>query len=299
MGALDAYGPFDSGPGANFYEDRWRKMMRHMLGSASGVIRGFDGDFGVYADSSGMQVKVRTGQCFLRGHWGETTTEQVLPIAASDATNPRYDLVVLRADFLNNLLEVAVLTGTPAASPAVPVVTQNTSVWETSLALVGVPAGATTVAASNVGDRRVYTSATGRYRRANAVSIANDTMTKVPFDTTTFQSGDLVVNSAGTEFTLNRSGLWSITYNLRWGGSGAGTRNQFLSRVGEEFSNRISQANINATAGDPGYAFTVSALDRFVVGDRVAATCYQNSGAALSLLVAEQGVNITFAWVGP
>ncbi|MES2405559.1 MAG: hypothetical protein V4567_14660, partial [Pseudomonadota bacterium] len=48
--------------------------------------------------------------------------------------NPRIDRVVLRADFVNNNIVLDVLQGTPAVSPAAPALTQNTSIWEISLA---------------------------------------------------------------------------------------------------------------------------------------------------------------------
>lgn len=172
---LDIYAPFDSGPGANIAEDTWRDMMRHMLGSQSGVIRGFLNEFEVFADTSGMQVKCKSGESWMRGHYGKSTAEKILPIAAADATNPRKDRAVLRASFAANLIEVDILTGTPAVTPAAPSLAQNTSVWETSLAIIDVPATDTTIDAGQVTDDRVYTSAHARYRQATAQSIPNIT----------------------------------------------------------------------------------------------------------------------------
>lgn len=150
--SLDLYLPFDAGAGANVTEDNWRKMARHWLGS--GVLSNEDNELQVYGDSSGMQVKVKIGKGMIRGHYGETTVEKILPIAANASGNPRIDRVVLRGDFVNNRLEVDIIQGTPAASPAAPAVTQNTSIWEQSLAQVAVANGAVTIAAGNVTDER-------------------------------------------------------------------------------------------------------------------------------------------------
>src|SRR6266498_4982574 len=174
---LEEYLPFDSGPGASVQESGWRDMMKHMLGSASGVIRGFGNDFSAFGDSSGMQVKVNTGECFIRGHYGNSSSLKTLPISSNSSGNPRIDIVVLRAHFGNNNIVVDVITGTPAGSPTAPSVTQNTTMWETKLAEVAVANGAVTITAGNVTDRRAYTVAYAQYIRTSAKTLTNNTLT--------------------------------------------------------------------------------------------------------------------------
>jgi hypothetical protein len=156
--ALTAYAPYDSGAGADVTEDTWRQFMRHMRGSAfgDGVLRTASDSFEVYGDSSGMQVKVKAGECWIRGQWGELDAEETLPIAAADSTNDRLDLVVLRNDFVDNTIELDVLTGAPALSPSLPTLTQTTAVWEIPLATVNVTASATSIAAGQVSDSRQW-----------------------------------------------------------------------------------------------------------------------------------------------
>lgn len=157
--SVDSYAPFDSGAGANVTEGTWRAFMSYMTGRgdlASGVLRGVGLDSIVTADATGMLVKVATGEYWIRGHWGQNASQKTLAIAAADATNPRKDRVVVRADFTNNRVELDVLTGTPAGSPTAPAVTQTTSVWETSLAVVDVPATDLTIDASQVRDSRKF-----------------------------------------------------------------------------------------------------------------------------------------------
>jgi hypothetical protein len=142
--AMDTYAPFDSGAGANTMEDVWRKFMKHARGyrsaSRSGVIRDIGDTLEVYDDGTGMQVKVKTGEVWIEGHWGEVTAEKTLPIAAADAAFARKDRVVARANFAANAVELDVLTGTPGGTPSAPAVTQDTTKWEISLSVVDVPA---------------------------------------------------------------------------------------------------------------------------------------------------------------
>jgi len=151
---FDEYCPFDAGPGADAQEDQWRSMWRYQV--QNGVLRNVDNELQAYGDSSGMQVKVKTGQVVITGHWGKTTAEDVLPITAAHATLARRDLVVVRADFVNNKIVNDVITGTPASTPVNPQVTRNTSIWEIPVAIVTVAAAASTVSAANVLDARQW-----------------------------------------------------------------------------------------------------------------------------------------------
>lgn len=153
---VDAYAPFDSGPGANSMEDTWRKMMRHML--TSGAIHGITNGIEVFADSTGMQVKVKTGELWIRGHWGEITSQKTLSLAAAHATLARVDRIVARCDFVNNRIEVDVLQGANGGSA--PSVTQNASIWEVSLATVSVPGADASIDAAQVTDDREWAEAT-------------------------------------------------------------------------------------------------------------------------------------------
>lgn len=85
-----------------------------------------------------------------------------LTIAASDPTNPRKDLVVLKVQDAaysgaTNAASLAVVTGTPAASPSEPAVPANAIV----LALVDVAAGVTSIINANITDRRRRASGLG------------------------------------------------------------------------------------------------------------------------------------------
>ncbi|MBE3144663.1 MAG: hypothetical protein IMZ61_12195 [Planctomycetes bacterium] len=149
------YFPFDAGAGANVVESQWSKMAR--LWRPDGVISGFANLLETYGDSSGMQVKVKTGTAWIEGHYIENDALLTLAIDASHATLHRYDLIVARIDWVNNLGQIAVVKGTAAAVPTVPALTQTFgTTWEIPLATVYIAATVITITAGNVADIRTY-----------------------------------------------------------------------------------------------------------------------------------------------
>lgn len=291
--SLETYAPFDAGAGASVTEATWRKFMRHMLGSASGIIRGFSNEFNVIADGSGMNVKVDTGECWIRGHYGESTTLKTFSLAAAHATLGRQDRVVLRADFTNNRVEIDVLTGTAAASPVAPAVTQSTTIWETSLFIVIVAAAATSISTPALRDRRVYTTVNSKFARTNNVqSIPNVTTTKFSFTDTVLPSGD-VLSIDGSDFEIQRAGLWVITARGKYTANGTGGRE--ISII--DATNILNVYGSQTCGGVTGMNSLLSCVanERFPVGQRISMGCWQNSGGALNV---DNG-DLTFTWVGP
>jgi len=115
----------------------------------------------VYADSSGMQVKVRLGGALMRGYRYSSTAEEPLPVSTA-ASNPRVDRVVLTLDVsqpnADDRISLDVLAGTPAVSGAEPpVLTQvDGGIWQMPLCRVNVGANTLTIAASAVIDERSW-----------------------------------------------------------------------------------------------------------------------------------------------
>lgn len=110
-----------------------------------------------------MSVDVAAGHVWIDGteaatqgaYHGYNDATKNLVVAASDPTNPRKDLVVAKVQDAaysgaTNAWSLAVVTGTPAASPAEPTVPANAVV----LAMVNVAALATTITNANITDRR-------------------------------------------------------------------------------------------------------------------------------------------------
>lgn len=122
-----------------------------------GVKTGALNELEVFADSTGMQVKVKSGQALVRGHYYQSTAEEVLTVTAADLTNPRIDTVVLELDPSANSITLEVIAGSPAPSPAPePLVQTDAGIYQIKLAEVLIDAAATTIAAGKVTDGRTY-----------------------------------------------------------------------------------------------------------------------------------------------
>src|SRR5437764_9393881 len=94
------YYPFDSGAGANVTEAQWSKMAQNWL--ATGAIKSYLNELQVYADSTGMQTKVKSGAAWIKGHYFDSDAEEVIAIGSADSTNPRIDRVIIRLDWTAN-----------------------------------------------------------------------------------------------------------------------------------------------------------------------------------------------------
>jgi len=154
MSTTKQFYPFDSGAGAGVRTAQWSKMFRQVF--ADGVVKDYLNSLLVYADSTGMQVKVKSGAGLIAGHYYENTAEEIVAINSANASLPRYDLVVLQVDWSlsDNQISVTTVRGTAASSPSIPTVTQTANIWQILLAVVYVGAGVTTIAAANVTDLR-------------------------------------------------------------------------------------------------------------------------------------------------
>jgi hypothetical protein len=258
------------------------------------VIRGFDSDFQVIGDSSGMQVKVNSGQCWMRGHYGRSSSQKIVTIAASNPSNPRRDAVILRVDFTDNQIELDVLTGTPAGSPTLPAVTQNTSLWETYLADVTVPAAAVTITSGNVADKRVYTTAQAKYSRSTGQSIVSSIQTDIQYTVVEQQSGDVQANSTLSQFTLLRSGLWSLSANGGFVGNSAAARS-ILIKDGAG-TTTFSETTVPVNGSGSNTVMNTSTLERFTAGQVVKCAMHQSTGSNLSTSGTQQ---FCMMWIGP
>lgn len=298
---LETYAPFDSGAGSNVTEDVWRKFMKNNQGG-SGVLRGVLNAFWTFGDSTGMQIKIQSGECWIQGHWGTKTTETTLSIAAAHATLARKDRAILRADFTNNRIELDVLTGTAAGSPTAPTLTQNTSMWETSLAVVDVPAAASTITSGNVTLDTHYTGCFAKYRRANGTtqSLATASPQKNTYPTPLVVCADVVASGTNnTDFSLMRAGEWTITF---------GTMLELANQTGSRLCLVALASDINTRyvvqlpPVDPnGLVITsASVTERFSAGTALSVYSYQTSGASGTVSSADNlsPTFVSFRWNG-
>jgi hypothetical protein len=201
--------PFDN---SDSWEEQWTKMAQHWL--ATGVIKSLWNELQVYADSTGMQVKVKTGAAWVKGHYYESDAEEVLAIGTAHATNPRIDRVVLRLDWTSNSILLAVLQGTAAVSPVAPNLTQNSSRWEISLAQVRVNAAVSTIAADKITDERIFTDdnpyffiETGQWGLST-----DNALFLLPIGANLKQSKGITLGT--NQMIINKAGKYYIDYQL-------------------------------------------------------------------------------------
>lgn len=109
----------------------------------------------------GLSVNVLAGSAWINGYAYENTEERNLTIAAADGVNPRVDRAVIRWDAVERQISAAVLTGTAATSPTAPSLTRSDNIYELALADIAVAAGAVSLAAGDITDRRLDTALCG------------------------------------------------------------------------------------------------------------------------------------------
>jgi hypothetical protein len=298
---LDLYMPYDSGAGANVTEDGWRSFMRNIL--PSGVLPGApDNKFAVYADSTGMQVKAKTGSAWIEGNWGSSTTEKPLPIAASHATLGRLDLAVLRNRFADNYIELDVLPGTPASTPAYPPLTQNTSIWEIPLAQVIVDPTVTTIAAAKVIDFRQYNRPFARYYAATTgVSYTAGNTFAQTYDTPTDICSDVIPNGNGSQFTLSRGGVWYVQGSVRAQYTYTGGAEQgfywFVAKNGSLVTELQGRTIEPLVLTNQFFVAEISTTARFAAGDTVQFNLRNNSTHTATATPAAQAIACNFRWL--
>jgi hypothetical protein len=301
--ALDSYMPYDSGPGAAVTEDGWRQFAKNFRGD--GVIRTIGGEFRPFGDSTGMQVKVPTGECWIRGQWGNSTAQKTIPIATAHATLQRLDLVVLRNDFVNNQIVIDVLQGV-AGSGTFPVLTQNTSIWEIQLAQVTVAAAAVTISAGACRAIPDYTDGSCSYTVDSSFQSVSSggSGARVDYDIEQFPSS-VVGRPSIREWKLNRAGMWMIVANVYWDNpSSTGFRQVWIQRQfsgGSANPSKLALSTVNAVSG-AGTAQNITAMDRFTSGEIVEVWCFQNSGVSINILGTSsfnEGTRVELYWLGP
>ncbi len=111
----------------------------------------------VTTDETNLILDINLGKAVIEGYFYEIySSAMTVTLDTADPTLPRIDRIILKLDTgdVARSIIVTKLTGTPAASPTAPLLTQAGNVFEISLAEVTVPAGATTIVSGNITDER-------------------------------------------------------------------------------------------------------------------------------------------------
>lgn len=111
---------------------------------------------------SGMQVQVQPGICHIQGAMGIQSDVTSLSLSPA-AGQPRIDTVVARLDLSQAVrsVDLYVKAGTPAASPARPALTRDSTIWELGIADILVAANVGSISQSAITDTRLDTARCG------------------------------------------------------------------------------------------------------------------------------------------
>lgn len=112
---------------------------------------------------TGMNVKVLPGVCHIQGAMAIEDSPRVLAVQASGELD-RIDTVVARLDLALGVrsIDLYVLKGAPADTPAAPALTRNNTVWELGLADLFVAKNTTSISQQRITDTRLDTARCGQ-----------------------------------------------------------------------------------------------------------------------------------------
>lgn len=150
--------------GDEYSAQEYSNMYSKILGSHGNsgfVLQNYGNNLKVQENSpTALNVIVRSGASVVRGRIYENTADSTITIDTADATNPRLDRIIIRFSLDTGVqtARIVALTGTPAATPSLPALTQNATTFEVSLAYVWVAATAVTISNPDIHEERVFAS---------------------------------------------------------------------------------------------------------------------------------------------
>ena len=220
---------------------------------------------------NGMAVKVSKGGCHIEGALAYNDNAVTLSLEAANATLRRIDRVVARFNTSTSVrsIMVYVKTGTNATNPAAPALQRESNFWEIGLADITIPAGATSISASNILDTRMDDSLCGRVLPAipyitqlgslyeqyqelvnSALSgtVAGQLEARIAAEESKIQP----ITLGGTGATTAEAALKALLENkalpIAKGGTGATTVTAALEKLGLDSIGKFYEQHFDATA---------------------------------------------------
>lgn len=174
--AAEKYFPFRSVSGDRKYSaEDWAAYFALFL--SNGVFYSSADRLKVTA-SEGMKLKVGKGAGFIAGRMYMLEADTTITLDTADGALNRIDRIVLRCDYTNRLITLAVKKGSYSASPVAPELTRDADAYELALADVYVAAGVVTITAAKITDQRLNTAlcgiVTGLVEQADTQEIFNE-----------------------------------------------------------------------------------------------------------------------------
>lgn len=121
----------------------------------NGVLPDYESALAIGASSpAAMSITVAPGRAWFDHTWTHNDDTITLDVARSNASYPRIDIVVVETNKSTRVNSIKVVTGTAASNPVAPTPESTATVKQYVLAEVRVNAGATSIAAANITDKR-------------------------------------------------------------------------------------------------------------------------------------------------
>lgn len=211
------------------YSYNAQDVMKYYAGRNSGVFE--TGDNLKVSSNGGLELRINTGTGWLAkdyvasvAFWNESV--EYLMVDAGHDTYDRIDLVVVSWNFIQQEQnpKLIIRKGTPASSPAVPSLVNDSSTIEIALARINVAKGAITLSDRNIVDLRgndtycpmVYDEQTIRNAFVNCVGYADGVKKISDFPSATPTASDkLLIEKGGTGKSTtikNAVNTCSLTY---------------------------------------------------------------------------------------
>ncbi len=194
------------------YSYNAQDVMKYYAGRNSGVFE--TGDNLKVSANGGLELRINTGMGWLAkdyvasvAFWNESV--EYLMVEAGHDTYDRIDLVVVSWNFIQQEQnpKLIIRKGTPASSPAIPPLVNDSSTIEIALARINVAKGAITLSDRNIVDLRgndtycpmVYDEQTIRNAFVNCVGYADGVKKISDFPNVTPTASDkLLIENGGT-----------------------------------------------------------------------------------------------------
>ncbi len=113
------------------------------------------------ASSSGMDIVVKKGSAWIAGHKLINTAALSLAVDPAETLQNRIDRVVCYIDYVNRVMDIEIVKGTPANNPTAPALVRTDSRYELSLATIYVAKQVTSITNANITDTRADSTVCG------------------------------------------------------------------------------------------------------------------------------------------
>lgn len=138
-------------PDRSYTADNLAEFFDSIIGD--GVSADIQDGFKVVA-SSGMQVNLNPGFCWIHGYYAKNTSMYPLVVSAAPPTDTRIDAVVLRWSRSDRNILPQVLTGVASPNPQRPQITRDVDTYDLLLGYITLNAGDSAITSDMITDTR-------------------------------------------------------------------------------------------------------------------------------------------------